>query len=97
MRRPGLLAMALVVTASCQHTATAPTPDAEYPPDPDCVTSCAHAAALGCAEGKRPQCATTCTAMQGSVIGRAVDWGCVERASDVAGARACGVRFCGGS
>lgn len=95
MRLAAVLALALV--AGCQPTVAAPRQDAQPPPDPDCVTACAHASSLGCAEGRRPECASTCTAMQGSVVGRAVDWACVERADSVDAARACGVRFCGGS
>lgn len=89
-------AIALLV-AACQPTAGGPPPviDATAA-DPACVAHCAHAAAIGCPEGASSSCAPACTAAEGSVIGRVVDWGCVDRASDVAGARACGVRFCGG-
>lgn len=91
--------LALVATAACTPSTGAPppNPDADIAIDPACTAHCAHAATLGCAEGASPACSSVCTVSEGSVVGRAVDWACVDRASSAVAARACGVRFCGGS
>lgn len=87
-----------IAIAACTPSAGAPppmpAPDADVVVDPACTAHCAHAASLGCAEGKAPGCASTCTISEGSNVGAAVNWTCVDRASSAAAERACGVRFC---